>query len=107
MKAARLDPEALTELREAAGWYKERSPKVARRFVENVRELARKIARRPLQFPQLSDPPIEPPVRRALVPGFPYALVFVVNGSSVHVVAVVHQHRLPGYWLYRIRDDEE
>lgn len=106
MKAARLDPEALKELREATAWYKERSPDVARRFVETIRELTRTIARRPLQFPQLSDPKLEPSVRRALVPGFPYALVFVVVGASVQIVAVAHQHRVPGYWLYRIRDEQ-
>ena len=106
MKPARLDPEALAELREATAWYKERSPDVARRFVENVRELARTIARRPHQFPQLSDPALEPPVRRALVSGFPYALVFVVIEPSVHIVAVAHQHRMPGYWLYRIRNEQ-
>lgn len=56
----------------------------------------------PLRFPVLLDPELDPPVRRALVPGFPYALVFVVTDDAIDVLAVAHQHRMPGYWLYRL-----
>jgi plasmid stabilization system protein ParE len=99
---AKLDPEAEAELREAAAWYKERSPDVARRFVREVRAFARTIARMPLRFPVLLEPATSTPVRRALVSGFPYALVFVVLTDVVLVLAVAHQHRKPGYWLDRL-----
>jgi plasmid stabilization system protein ParE len=102
VRTARLAPEAEVELREAAAWYKERSPEAARRFLREVRELARVMARMPLRFPVLLDPALDPPVRRALVPGFPYALVFVVAEDEVRVLAIAHQHRMPGYWLYRL-----
>ena len=58
-----------------------------------------------LRFPELRDPALDPPVRRALVPGFPYALVFVVGEDAIEVLAVAHQHRMPGYWLYRLRQE--
>jgi plasmid stabilization system protein ParE len=104
VKTARLDPEALAELREASFWYKERAPEVAKRFINNVRSLVRTIARAPLQFPVMREPEVDVPVRRALVPGFPYAVVFVIGTNSViHVLAVAHQHRMTGYWLHRIR----
>ncbi|WP_437875440.1 type II toxin-antitoxin system RelE/ParE family toxin [Sorangium sp. So ce513] len=103
MKTTRLTPESEAELREAAAWYKERSPDVARRFLAEVRSLARDVARSPHRFPVLVQPDLDPPVRRALVPGFPYALVFLVTEDAVHVLAVAHQHRAPGYWLRRIR----
>jgi plasmid stabilization system protein ParE len=103
VKAARLDPEAEAELREAAAWYKERSPEVARRFLQSVRSITRVVARMPLRFPALHDPTLDPPVRRALVPGFPYAVVFVVAEDAIHVLAVAHQRRMPGYWLHRAR----
>jgi hypothetical protein len=51
------------------------------------------------------DPNLELPVRRALVEGFPYALVFVVLGDSVQVLAMAHLHRIPGYWLQRLRSE--
>jgi plasmid stabilization system protein ParE len=104
-KAARLAPEAEIELREAAAWYKERSPEVARRFLREARELVRAVGRMPLRFPALVDPDLDPPVRRALFSGFPYALVFVVAENAIQVLAVAHQHRMPGYWLYRLRAD--
>jgi plasmid stabilization system protein ParE len=109
LKTARLDPAALAELREASSWYKEswykeRSPDVARRFVQNVRALVRTITQAPLQFPVIREPALEIPVRRALVPGFPYAIVFIVGKDSrIHVLAIAHQHRMSGYWLHRIR----
>ncbi|WP_437951275.1 type II toxin-antitoxin system RelE/ParE family toxin [Sorangium sp. So ce296] len=103
MRTARLAPEAEAELREAATWYKKGSPDVARRFLAEVRSLAREIARIPLRFPVLMEPELDPPVRRALVPGFPYALIFLVTADVVHVLAVAHQHRAPGYWIHRVR----
>jgi plasmid stabilization system protein ParE len=102
VRRARLCPEAEGELREAAAWYKERSPEVARRFLREVRVLAKAVARMPLRFPALLDPVLDPPVRRALVHGFPYALVFVITEDAIEVLAVAHQHRMPGYWLYRL-----
>ncbi|EYF04262.1 type II toxin-antitoxin system RelE/ParE family toxin [Chondromyces apiculatus] len=103
MRTARLSPEAAAELHEAAAWYKERAPEVARRFLAEVRTLARKVARMPSRFPILRNPEMDPPVRRALVAGFPDALIFVDTGEVIHVVAVAHQHRAPGYWLQRVR----
>jgi plasmid stabilization system protein ParE len=102
----RIGPEAEAELRDAAAWYKERSPEVARRFLREVRTLTKVVARMPLRFPVLVGLDIEPAVRRALVPGFPYALVFVVKDGAIHVIAVAHQQRLPGYWRDRLGREE-
>lgn len=103
MTAARLHPEAEAEIREAAAWYKERSPEVARRFLQSIRALTRLVARMPLRFPVLLEPALDTPVRRALVPDFPYALIFVFVNDAVYVLAVAHQRRMPAYWLNRIR----
>jgi plasmid stabilization system protein ParE len=102
VRRAQLDPEAVAELREAAAWYKERSPAVARRFLGEVRALARLVASKPYRFPALVELELNPPVHRALVPGFPYALVFLVVDDVVRVLAVAHQRRVPGYWSYRL-----
>lgn len=103
MRTARLAPEAEAELRAAAAWYKERSPEVARRFLAEVRALSRAVARMPFRFAALVDPERDPPARRALVPGFPYAIIFVVTEQTVYVLAIAHQHRAPGYWIHRVR----
>lgn len=66
----------------------------------------RVVAKSPLRFPMLLQPEIDVTVRRALVPGFPYAVVFLVTEDAVHVLAVAHQHRMPGYWLHRLRPEK-
>lgn len=45
---------------------------------------------------------MDPPIRRALFPRFPYAMIFLITDDVIHVLAVAHQYRAPGYWLYRI-----
>lgn len=102
MNSVRVSPEATVELREAASWYKARSPDVAHRFLQNFRQIAKAVGTSPLRFPRLVEPDFDPPLRRALVPDFPYALVFLVNGRTVHVLAVAHLRREPGYWLQRV-----
>lgn len=42
-------------------------------------------------------------IRRALLPRFPYTLIFIDMGAEVRVIAVAHVKREPGYWLERIR----
>jgi hypothetical protein len=75
VKRILLDPSAEIELRQAAAWYRERSRDVAKRVLREVRALRQAIARAPLRFPELLEPAIDPPARRALVNGFPYVLV--------------------------------
>ncbi|MBS0444955.1 MAG: type II toxin-antitoxin system RelE/ParE family toxin [Proteobacteria bacterium] len=32
---------------------------------------------------------------------FPFTLVYRIEGESIHVVALKHQRRMPGYWAGR------
>lgn len=81
MKECRLSREAVVEIAEAAAW----------------------IGSYPDSFPLLLDLPEELSIRRALLPRFPYALVFMELPPEVRVLAVAHLKRRPGYWLNRIR----
>jgi len=101
-RVVRLDPEAEAELQEAASCYAARSKAASRRFLKQVLALARVIGDAPDRFPRLVDPRTERPVHRALVPGFPYALVFLAADDRVHILAVAHTRRDPGYWIHRI-----
>ena len=57
----------------------------------------------PESFPRLLDVPEDLEIRRALLPRFPYALVFISTGVEIQVIAVAHTKRRPGYWLDRVR----
>ncbi|MGH7959359.1 MAG: hypothetical protein ACREH8_20445 [Opitutaceae bacterium] len=45
---------------------------------------------------------IDPPVRRRLLPSFPYALLYTDEPDRVWINAVVPLKRDPGYWRHRL-----
>ncbi len=106
-RVVRLDPEAETELQEAAAFYAARSKPASRRFLRNVIELSRVIGKSPDRFPRVLAPRAAQPVRRALVRGFPFALVFLTLDDHIQILAVCHIRREPGYWLHRVASDDE
>ena len=103
MKPARLAPEAVTELADAAVWYESRSRGLAGKFLQEFETVLRLIESRPASFPRLLDTSPELNIRRALLPRFPYASIFIELPSEFRIVAVAHVKRRPGYWLNRIR----
>jgi len=40
----------------------------------------------------------------ALLPRFPYAMIFMDLGTEIRVLAVAHAKRRPGYWLDRVEE---
>ena len=45
--------------------------------------------------------PVSPMYRRFPLSGFPFALIYRVNGDVLQVVAFAHQRRRVGYWSRR------
>lgn len=41
-------------------------------------------------------------IRRFVLNRFPYKLLYAIEGEVVVVIAVMHQHRHPDYWIERI-----
>src|SRR2546428_740909 len=103
MKPVRLAPETVSELAEAAAWCESREPGLASRFIEEVEQVLPTIGARPRSFARLLDTAADLIVRRALLPRFPFALVFTELDAEVRILAIVHAKRRPGYWLYRVR----
>jgi plasmid stabilization system protein ParE len=103
VKPIGLAPEAVLELAEAAIWYETRQPGLAIRFLQEIDQAQRAIQSRPLSFPQLANMAVDLEVRRALLPRFPYALVFLELKTEIRVLAVAHAKRHPGYWLNRLQ----
>jgi plasmid stabilization system protein ParE len=102
VKDVRLSEEAIDELLEAAVWYRARRPGLESEFLAEVDHVLPLIGSSPTSFPRLLDLPDDLLIRRALLPRFPYAVIFIDLGEHVRVLAVAHAKRRPGYWLDRV-----
>ena len=97
----RFLPEAEAELRAAAQVYADVRMELAERFLDSIAAAQREIAVRPLRFPVPVHIRTTRQIRRALVNGFPYALIYEVRERELLVLAVSHVSRRPGYWKKR------
>jgi plasmid stabilization system protein ParE len=91
-------PKADDEVLESARFYERRTEGLGWRFLRVVRDAEARIAQNPNAFPVL-----DAEIRRCVLPGFPYVLLFRIGDERAVVVAVAHQSRRPGYWRRRLR----
>lgn len=97
MKPVSLHCEADVELTAAAKRYACERPELARDFLRAFRVAKEAIEKQPDRFSF-----IEKPVRRVRIAAFPYGLVYEELEDVVHVFAVMHDSREPGYWKNRL-----
>ena len=102
MKPVRYDPEARAEFLDAVRWYTRRNVVAAVRFDEHVSRAEAAIREAPHQWPRVSGVPRALDVRRRLVDGFPFAIVYLELDAELLIVAVAHGKRRPGYWRERV-----
>lgn len=91
-----VDPEALVEVRNAAAFYEGSQSGLGKAFLAEVEEATKEIVRHPLMWRRIRGR-----FRRYLIPRFPYALIYAVQGNTIYVAAVMHLRRKPGYWATR------
>ena len=97
MKPVVLHCEANVELTTIAKRYACDRPELARDFLHAFRVAKDAIEQQPDRFSFL-----EKPVRRVRIAGFPYRVVYEELDEVVHVIAVMHDSREPGYWKGRL-----
>lgn len=94
--------EAEDELDEAAAWYDERREGLGDELLRVVFEGLDVILEAPEAWPRWPDIPARiPPVRRFVLPQFPYAVAYQAHADRVVLLAVVHGKRRPLYWIGR------
>ena len=76
-----IDPAAIEEAELATEWYRQRSPRAAQRFLDEIDRLIQRVAEHPAQFPRY-----EAGTRRAFLRRFPYFIVFRELGSSYRLL---------------------
>lgn len=88
-----FSPEAAEELMSAASFYEAHRSGLALRFIVAVEHVVSVVADQPLTGTLLDGL-----IRRHLVPGFPYAVIYETQGERIRVLAIAHSRRRPGYW---------
>jgi toxin ParE1/3/4 len=96
MKAV-FHPEAHQEMIESARFYEEKSVGLGADFLAAVENTTRRIEQNP------EAGPIERAnIRKRLVSGFPFTILYEVQLDAIFLAAVMHQQRRPGYWKTRL-----
>jgi plasmid stabilization system protein ParE len=78
-------------------WYRERSPRAAENLWLRIQEARRSIVLFPCAAPLIGRR-----VRRFILSGFPYDMIYVASADEIVIVAIAHHSRLPGYWKGRL-----
>lgn len=95
-------PEAQAELFAVVDYYDEREFGVGARFEVAVREAIDAAVDSPESWAVWPGWERQPTVRSKGVNGFPYRVVYFVDGEKLSIVAVAHAKRRPGYWRDRV-----
>lgn len=97
-----LHPEAEVELYEAAAWYDDQRPGLGDELLAEITRWLDVISEAPSTWPKWPGAPdLDPPIRRVLTDGFPYAIAYQAHSSRVWVLSFAHTSRRPFYWAKR------
>ena len=90
MPRVRFTASAKADLDDALAWYDAHAPEIVAQFQQAIRSVVTRIEQNPLQFP-----PSSYGTRKALLPRFPYLVIFRVTDDACFVVALFHTSRDP------------
>lgn len=92
-----LHPEAESDLREGAEYYRERAGvTIAQAFLGDFKHSITLL----LEHPLLGALWLHNK-RRLVMKHFPYSIIYTIAAQEIQVMAVAHQSRHPGYWRKR------
>lgn len=95
----KFHPEAYEEMLSSARFYEKKADGLGADFLAAVEETIQRIK----QFPQ-AGPLVRGTIRKRIVLGFPFTVLYEDQHDRIFIAAVMHQHRRPGYWKDRLRD---
>jgi toxin ParE1/3/4 len=102
VKRVRYHARARADYDQAASWYESRVTGLGDDFADAVERAEAMVAERPEAWPKWPTGAAGLDVRRCLLHGFPYGLVYMIHDDEVIVLAVAHQRRRPDYWRERL-----
>jgi len=89
---------ARADVKSAVAWYRERSPKAASDFIEELHLAVKIIRKSPERWPLGKNN-----TRRFLLWRFPFSIIYSQQESLITIWAVAHGSRRPEYWKNRVR----
>lgn len=90
-------PDAQRELQAAVDYYDAINQELGDAFLDEVERSLERIVKFPEAWAQLSIN-----TRRCRTVGFPYGIVYQIQGDRILVVAFMHLQRKPNYWADRV-----
>jgi len=102
MKPLRTEPEASSELEEAAVWYEGKRKNLGLEFLESVDsalDFITRFTRAGSPVPHVAE---DLPVRRVPLRRFPFHVVYLETSDAIRILAFAHDRRRPRYWLSRM-----
>ena len=97
MRSVEFHPEAQAELISAARFFEGQTVNLGLKFIRTIQRASQGIPAFPNRGRRFGGH-----LRRLLVPGFPYGLLYRVEPDRIFILAVMHLHRRPGYWRSRV-----
>ena len=84
------------ELKEAARYYESKVDGLGFAFLDEVERVVNLIRKNPESAPRIFKV-----VRRKILRGFPYSVMYSIVDDSIRILAVANQKRRPFYWRDR------
>ena len=92
-----FEPAARVEFVEAARWY---AVEAGRFYATDFRNEVHRALNLLCDHPSMGTP-AKSNTRSMVVHRYPFFIVYRIDSDTLHVLAVAHQRRRPGYWVGR------
>jgi plasmid stabilization system protein ParE len=90
-------PDAKREASAALAYYAAVSQQLGLSFLTELEDTIARIVNMPEAWTQHAAG-----TRRCLMHRFPYGIIYETESEAIRIIAVMHLHRKPAYWLNRI-----
>ena len=96
MKHVRFLRPAEQEMLDAAHYYEQQATGLGIDFLNKIEFAIHDISEDPERWPV-----VRTSIHRRLIPRFPYGLLYRIDPDEILILATMHLHRHPDYWIDR------